>query len=166
MPREEATPAAAAEATADELAILAARPQRIDLYSWDVDTDEKIMHKVRVAPLTYNQCLAVAEAARDIADKIGLRIGIDDLPRVASEHGPAVRTLLAHATSASEDVIGALPADQFLQLVLKVWEVNKVFFDRLVRPLAKAIEEAVFTAKSGDGPTPSTISEATATASP
>lgn len=155
MPKDETTPA-----VADELAILAARPQRIDVHTFDLKTDEPITKTIRVAPMTLDICGECAEALVPIAQAIGLNLTADDLPRLIASHKDELRTIIAAATGESGDYIGSLPLDQFLALSLKVYEVNHAFFVHRVGPLAKSLVEKMF---GGAGPTSSTASPSTGT---
>ena len=146
MPKEEATPQGV-----DELAILAARPRRIEVYTLDKATDAAIKRTVRVAPLTLNICGEVAKALQPIVESIGVSISADDVPAIVAEHSASARAIVAAATEEDEAYIGSLPLDQFLAVCRLVWEVNYDFFVRLVVPTAKALGGKMFTA--GAGPT-------------
>lgn len=142
-----------ASATVDELAILAARPRRVEVYTIDKGSDEPVKKSVRVAPMTLDVCGEVAKALKPIVESIGANISTDDVPTIIAEHTPSARAIVAIATDESEDFIGSLPLDQFLLVARLVWEVNYDFFVRLVAPAGKALGGKMF---NGAGPMLST----------
>jgi hypothetical protein len=155
MPKEEASAIAV-----DELAILAARPRRIEVYTLDKATDARVAKTLRVAPMTLDICGEVAHALRPIVEAIGVNINLDDVPAIVADHASSARAIVAAATEETPAYIGSLPLDQFLLVTKTVWEVNYDFFVRLVAPTARALGEKMF---AGGGPTSSTISQNTGT---
>lgn len=148
MQKEEATP------SVDELAILAARPRRVEVYTLDKNSDERVTKSLRVAPMTLDICGEVAKALKPVVEALGVNISTDDVPRIVAEHTPSARAIVAAATEEAESYIGSLPIDQFLIVAQVVWEVNYDFFVRLVAPTARALGAKMFPA--GIGPTSST----------
>jgi hypothetical protein len=157
MPKDEGAP------TVDELAVLAAVPRRVTVYTLDKETDAKITKSVRVAPMTLDVCGECAASLRPIAEALGLNIGIDQLPLIISDHHKSVRAIVARATEEDEKYIGTLPLDQFLKLATDVWEVNHAFFVHLVGPIAKSLAAKLY---GGAGPTSSTSLPNTGTPTP
>lgn len=147
----------------DELAVLAAVPRRVEVYTLDKTTDEKILRKVRVAPMTLDICGECAAALRPIAEALGINISVDQLPLIVADHSKSVRAIVAAATEEPEDYVGSLPLDQFLVLSTVVWEVNHAFFVHHVGPIAKALAGKI---SSGAGPTSPATSTSTAVATP
>lgn len=154
MPKEEA---GQASATAEELAILAARPQRVEVYSLN-DKDEKVPRSIRVAPMTYNVCGQVAGQLREIVGSLGLQIRFEDFPNIMADHHAAVRSMVAAATGETEEYLGALDAAQFMKVAVTVFKVNRDFFVRCVGPMAKNLGDML-----GVGPITSTSSPNTDT---
>lgn len=164
MPKDDATP------TVDELAVLAAVPQWIEVYTLKRNDKGKLVrpysrvpHEVCVAPMTLDICGQCAAALRPIAEALGLNVGVEQLPLIIADHHKSVRAIVAAASEEPEDYIGSLPLDQFLRLATMVWEVNHVFFVHHVGPIAKALAGKLY---GGAGPTSSTSSPNTDTAIP
>ena len=80
-------------------------------------------------------------------------------------HGDGIVVAMAVATDESEDWLGDLLPDAFLELVSVVMEVNGDFFARRVAPLIKNMEaKAMAATKAMSGATSSPPSSDTATA--
>ena len=152
MPKDEVTP------TVDELAVLAAVPRSVEVYTLKRDergkpTKERVHYTVVAAPMTLDVCGECAAALRPIADALGVNIRIDQLPLIVADHYKSIRAIVAHATEEDEKYIGSLPLDQFLKLATEVWEVNHDFFVHQVGPIGKALVQKLY---GGAGPTSST----------
>jgi hypothetical protein len=149
--------------TVEELAVLAAKPRRVEVYTLDKETDEQIVRKIRVAPMTLDICGDVASALREIVENLGPAINAGMVPQIIAEHKDAARAIIAAATEQTEEYIGSLPADQALFLGTIVWEVNQAFFRHRVGPMAKALADKMF---GGAGLTLSNTSQSTDTPTP
>jgi hypothetical protein len=147
----------------DDLATLAACPRRVEVYTFDKDTDARITRKIRVAPMTFDMLGEVAVSLREIVESIGVDIRPEDLARLIAEHYKAVRAIVATCTAEPEAYVGSLPADQMLYLAGVVFEVNRAFFVHHVGPMAKSLAAKMF---GGAGLTLSTASPSTATPTP
>ena len=149
---------------ADELATLAARPRRIEVYTLDKKTDEKIIRSIRVAPMTFDICGDVAGSLREIVESLGPVLDAVMIPQIVADHTKSARAIIAAATEETDEYIGSLPVDQALMLAGVVFEVNRDFFSLRVGPMAKALAEKMF--GDGAGQTLSPTSPPTATPTP
>lgn len=143
-----------------ELAALAARPRRVEVYTFAQDSDEPVKKTVRVAPMTFRVCADCADIVKPLVEVLPPTITLEDLPMLMSDHRVAVRDLVAVATGETAEYIDELPLDQFGILATAVFEVNRDFFARRVGPTFKSLAENLF---GGAGPTLSIASPNTGT---
>ena len=117
-----------------ELATLAAVPLRIEVFTFDPQNDAKIVHKIRVAPMSFDLLGEVATHLAEIADSIGEDFRFAHVPKLFAENKNAVRAIIAAGTEQTPDFIGILPAGQAAHLFEVVMRVNKDFFVQSVGP--------------------------------
>ena len=125
--------------------------------------------RLDIRPLTIGQIPEVVRRARPVIDSV-LRLEsldtedqgalVDLVMDMITEHGDGVFEAASVVTGLDVAVIRAGGPDEFLQLCVTVFEVNRDFF---VRRLAPMLADLKARRASGVGKTPSTSSSAPAT---
>lgn len=125
-----------------------------------------------VGPLTIGAIPKIVRAARPVIDGV---LALEAMPgdatgdaiagllmQLVEEHGERVYEVVALAVDRPIDWIAKGQLEEFLDLGIAVYEVNRDFFVRRLVPLLGDLR-AVVSARSGSGPMPSTPSSDPAT---
>lgn len=113
-------PTNAAQAQADELAVLFPEPVVLQIAGKEIS----------VRPLTIRQVGRVAKAIAPIV--AGMNGGEVNFGRMLADHTDDAIAVVAAATGEAPEWLGDLPAEEFLRLAKAAFEVNKqAFIDRI-----------------------------------